>query len=191
WSVRVGLGRGGGGSGASLVLLATVAWVLLANVLRVVLITYLSVRSDVDLTSGWRHEALGLGMFGAVLGLIWSTDRAFAFFAAPVHPQFPRTVSSGMASSELPNPRNSEESSVGASALSVGLIWTVLITFGGVSVLQLYSSKALVDTGAPSAALSPLAFDALSESALPAELVGWQRNGFTMQRRNPGSAFGE
>ena len=52
----------------ALLLTATVGWVLAANVARVAGIAYLLGRFGVDLTNGWRHEALGAGLFVAAPG---------------------------------------------------------------------------------------------------------------------------
>src|SRR5262249_8904027 len=64
---------------ATLLLLASVAWVLLANVARVFLIAYLFKRWDIDWTSGWRHDALGFAVFAFALALTWSTNCLILF----------------------------------------------------------------------------------------------------------------
>ena len=74
---------------AALLLAAAAVWVLAANTVRVAGIAYFLARCGVDLTEGWRHEALGFGLFVAVLGLVWSTDRLLLFLTAPSAPAPP------------------------------------------------------------------------------------------------------
>lgn len=68
---------------AILLILAAVFWVVLANIARVYLITFLDTQFAIDLTSGIPHEILGMALFGLTLGLLWSTDRLILFFARP------------------------------------------------------------------------------------------------------------
>jgi exosortase len=83
---------------------ATVFWLLAANVLRVVLVAVGIAWLDVDLTSGWEHEALGVGTFALGLFLAWSTGQFMLFFLRP-HPAYAlKTVRTGVASGRLPSP---------------------------------------------------------------------------------------
>jgi exosortase len=59
---------------------AAVTWVMLGNILRIVAVVFLASRWQVDVTSGWSHEALGLAVFALALGLTVSTDNLFSFF---------------------------------------------------------------------------------------------------------------
>lgn len=65
-----------------ILLAASVFWVLLGNVGRVVVVVALSTRYGLDVASGWPHELLGLVMFVVMLGLVVSTDRLLEFFAS-------------------------------------------------------------------------------------------------------------
>ena len=71
---------------ALLLLVAAVGWVVLANVLRVVIVTCGLAFWNIDMTTGWRHELLGLTTFAIAVGLILSTDCLIRFFfeAAPL-----------------------------------------------------------------------------------------------------------
>ncbi len=65
-----------------LALLATaVTWVMLGNILRIVAVVLLAERWQVDVASGWSHEALGLAVFAVALGLTVSTDNLVSLFA--------------------------------------------------------------------------------------------------------------
>ena len=59
----------------------------------------------IDLSEGWRHEALGAGLFVVVLGLIWSTDRLLLFLTA-----------SSAAAPPKPRPRPTDRVAAAASA---------------------------------------------------------------------------
>ena len=48
---------------AILLILAAIAWVLLANVARVVLVVWFAKQSGIDLAMGWRHDLLGFSLF--------------------------------------------------------------------------------------------------------------------------------
>ena len=58
---------------------ASVVWVLVGNVLRIVTIAVAEARWGLDLSHGWRHTVLGFVIFFAMLGLVFSTDRLFAW----------------------------------------------------------------------------------------------------------------
>ena len=62
-------------------LAAAVTWVVLANTLRIVTVVYLAATWQVDVASGWSHEALGLAVFAVALGLTASTDNLFSLVA--------------------------------------------------------------------------------------------------------------
>ena len=66
---------------AVLLAACAVAWVLVANVVRIVTVATLLVCWGIDVTSGWKHDALGFVLFVAALGFIWSTDRFFLLLA--------------------------------------------------------------------------------------------------------------
>ena len=62
-------------SRALLLVVASVGWVLVGNVLRIVTIAAVDSRWHIDLSSGWKHTALGMILFAMMLGLVFSTDR--------------------------------------------------------------------------------------------------------------------
>jgi hypothetical protein len=73
-------------------LAATAYWVVMANAVRIVLVTWAAARSSVDLASGWRHEALGLALTVLTLGLLASTDRLYQSTAAGLGGAWSRAV---------------------------------------------------------------------------------------------------
>lgn len=60
-------------------LLSALFWVVVANVLRVVIVTVVDTQMGINMTSGLPHEMLSFVVFAFILGLIFSTDRLLMF----------------------------------------------------------------------------------------------------------------
>jgi exosortase len=157
---------------AALLVAAAVVWVLAANMVRVVGIAYLSTSRGLDLTTGWRHEAVGFALFAVVLALVASTDKLLQFLAGP-----PANRAATLpVSASLPARRP------WFAAWPVALAFLLLVGFhfwayGGVSPREW-----------------PVADEALASldaESLPAHCTAWERQGFATETRNPGSAYGE
>jgi exosortase len=58
---------------------AAVTWVFLGNVGRIVAVVYVGTPGRLDLSTGWKHEAVGLVVFALALGLTASSDCLFSF----------------------------------------------------------------------------------------------------------------
>jgi exosortase len=164
-----------------LLVLTAVAWVLAANIARVVLVVLLYARWNTDLTAGWRHDALGLLLFTLALGLIWSTDRLLAFFAGPGPPQPPTAAvhgEQGAASAESPSPRS------WLNSWPWGVAFALLAVAWGV----LHGSAA----GSFTAAQPKLpALGRMSAETMPVQVGECRRTGFAERSRDTGSEFGE
>ncbi len=68
-------------------ILLTISGAIWAGILNVFRITTLAIALDkmgVDLTEGWRHEALGLVLFSGTLLLSFCTDRLLLFLMTPI-----------------------------------------------------------------------------------------------------------
>jgi exosortase len=63
---------------------AAVFWVVFGNVLRVVTIVVVNAQFHKDLSHGWKHTALGVLLFVAMLGMVAATDQLYAFAASVV-----------------------------------------------------------------------------------------------------------
>jgi exosortase len=74
-----------------IVLLAgsAVFWALLMNVTRVMSIAVAQIRFQLDLTSGWQHDAVGYAAMLLAIPFLLSTDRLLQFFFGPI-PDDPR-----------------------------------------------------------------------------------------------------
>jgi exosortase len=71
---------------AGLMLLGSVVWSALSNIVRVVAVAVAQTWYGLDWSSGWQHEVLGFGTLGFALGMLVSLDRFLAFFLGPVTP---------------------------------------------------------------------------------------------------------
>jgi len=172
---------------ASLLVVAAVAWVLTLNVCRVVLQTYLVVRWNIDLTTGWLHEALGLTLFALGLALIWSTNVLLLFLLAPgtnTHPTstLPAAPTQG---AEAPIARRQWGH---AWPIAVGIAYG-LLALGYLALNRISPAAEVVATGRDPR------FDTLDADTLPAQVgpfVRRKEQGFSiLPPRNPGSEFGE
>ena len=169
---------------AVLLLATTVGWVLASNVARVAGIAYLLGRWGVDLSEGWAHEALGAGLFVAVLALVWSTDRLLLFLAAPAATAPPKPAAGPAApASADAGPRRPPRSVPAVWAFGVLYALLLLAHFG------LYGAPAAdaPAEGGPVAA----AVERLDAASMPDQFERWQRLNYAPATRNPGSAFGE
>ncbi len=169
---------------ALLLAAAAIAWVLVANVARVVLLTWLKVRWNLDLLSGWKHEVFGMLLFLVAVTLLWSTDRFLLF-----------VFSSAESSGSKQNPSTEQEPSHQENgrrgpALSV-TAWPFVVAFLGILLARTIvhglpssnaseSSEAIVERAAT-----------LDEEAVPLKIGDWTRTQHRESTRNPSSAYGE
>ena len=68
-------------------IILTISGTLWAGILNVFRITILAIGLDrlgIDLSEGWRHEALGLVLFSGTLALSFCTDRLLLFLLSPI-----------------------------------------------------------------------------------------------------------
>jgi exosortase len=167
-----------------LLLAAAVAWVLLANVTRVTLVTYASARWGIDLTAGRPHQALGLFLFACALGLLWSTDRLLQFLLAPGKTNtLPKTPGESMDQEKTAD--DTRRLPGGIAVWAVGAAYAALLT----AHVALYGFG-VRDEDTTVRSLPP-ALQALNTEVLPAQVASWERQDFQTVPRNPGSAFGE
>ncbi len=70
---------------AGLLMLSAVFWTGVMNIVRVSTIAVAFEQWEVDLSSGWQHETLGMALFAVSLAMIASTDRLLQFFLNAIH----------------------------------------------------------------------------------------------------------
>lgn len=84
FSLFYGLWRKRSSSRIISLVLASFCFVLLGNVIRIAVGAILKYRYEIDILTGWKHEAAGLIIFSASLGLVWNFDRLLFEFFAPL-----------------------------------------------------------------------------------------------------------
>jgi exosortase len=172
---------------ATVLLLASVAWVLLANVARVFLIAYLFKRWDIDWTSGWHHDALGFVVFAFALGLTWSTNCLILFLT----PFAKRTAESAQSAATEHSLIDAETSKPAAGLAQTWLnSWLAGASYGLLLVghLLVYG-PALASSDSPGNLTAGAA--QLTEESLPIELLGWRRERMTEETRSANNAYGQ
>lgn len=176
---------------AALLVVAAIGWVLAANVARVVTIAYLFSRHGLDWTSGWRHEALGMGLFALALVLVWSTDRLLAFLAGMRNVPAGELPGRGTAApiAFAPAAQPAPQGQLGSTWLGSWPIAGMFLALGVVNVQWNGPGVALGaafqgDTVAAS-------LSGMKDETLAARAGEWRRQKFAEESRNPGSAFGE
>jgi exosortase len=164
---------------AALLVAAGVAWALAANMVRVVAVACLSTPGGPDLTTGWRHEAVGFGLFAVVLALVVSTDKLLQFLAE-ARPTVP-SPGAFPAEPTAPVPVSPARRPWFAS-------WPVALAFLLPAAFHVWAYGGVVAREWPTAGEAVASLDG---DSLPARCADWERQGFATETRNPGSAYGE
>jgi exosortase len=173
---------------AVLLLFAALAWVLVANVARVVFVTYATLRWHINLVDGWGHDAVGLGLFALALGLLWSTDRLLlCFFGRP--PVSSPAPSPGVGENGTGEASPPEGRFLGAARNTWLASWAVACLYGLVLLAHLTFYGLWAEEPGPDGPVS--ASLAKLSAVLPARVGDWQRKDFAELVRSPGSAYGE
>ena len=163
--------------------LASVFWILLANICRIFLVAFLAKRGGINVAEGWRHDALGFLLFATALVLIWSTDRLLVFLAPFRHKK------TGGALEPVPTRFTAEADRMQfGEALRKSWMssWCVAVLYGSLMVVHLSFY------GLPELAAADTVYTVphVHEDILPKQLAGWQRARAGDETRNPGSAYG-
>ena len=183
-----------------LLLAGGLGWVLVGNLARVVAIAYAQVNMSprIDLTTGWRHDALGFFIFGILMLLVLSLDRLLLFLLASLSSLslWRRAVAKNrilesqvelmsgnrdLGKTRWPSPERTWIAS-----------YPALVGFGVIAL----ANFSLIGLGAfettpLSAEILKDAFVKLDENFLPANYRGWQRFAFETQQRKHGDINGD
>jgi exosortase len=190
WTRR-SLGRG-------LALVATaVTWVFLGNILRIVAVAYLAARWQVDVSSGWRHEMLGLAVFVLALGLTASTDSLFSLVPCVLHLRraWMRESLIGpecAAAVPEPTPRSRHAPPTRLPSLRRTRLasWPLATAYGALALVQpLFIGNVLEDYFLPGAVVASRLL-ALRAADLPASWGPFQQQSFETVRRDRGDDNG-
>ncbi len=173
---------------ALLLIPSAFAWVLAANVTRVVTITICKVWWGVDLSHGWRHETLGVVVFLLAFGMVWSTDRFLLFLFAPSEPKEASKPSEGedhaqeQVTTRLPA---WVCSSPKAKHWLLGGLYVLIL------VLHFGAYGFLASESWPNAEEAKRPMVGVTAEELPKTIGGWNQMRFQSTEREAGSAFGE
>jgi exosortase len=160
-----------------LLLAAGVFCALAANLLRVVALVVLPLHWHVDVSSGWRHEALGILSFAVCLLLVWSTHHLLLFVTPGRRRRAGQTDAGSAPAAPDPGPTQLPD-----WRLTPLAGWVVPLAYGVLAVVQLPSWVPFLGLGdgPPSA----WRLTHVSEDTLPARLGTWERVGFETEERD-------
>jgi exosortase len=188
---------------AALLLGAALAGVLVANVARVAVVALVLARWDLDWSSGWRHDALGLLFFAGAVGLIASADQLLGFLLTPCRLATPasllemQSISGGEPVQGTVPPAHNEAAPGPRRAKSIcqsnNLFW--LTTLAVPAYLLLLGGRALAQQWPEAepegdSVLTGLVAE-LDADALPERMGPWRRQSFQTLTRDTGNFFGE
>ncbi|MFK7820709.1 MAG: exosortase U [Planctomycetaceae bacterium] len=191
---------------AILLTLSGAFWAAILNTFRITIMAFALDSFGLDMTEGWKHEALGLALFAGTLGLTFCTDRLLLFFLAPVEhpdsemygayevdvaePLLSRIWNTLVEPRRLFSPPVHSDSGVGASKPYVPT-WTMAVAalflcLGVTQVVRGAISKQDFQRIAPSDAILQV-----GSTAMPADFNGQKLKGFETVRRDVLDEFGE
>lgn len=168
---------------AILLLVAAWWWVWVANVGRVVLVTYLNSNFGWKVDEGNLHDALGIGLFIITLALIISTEHLMLFF-------LPRGLSAG---NDRPDEQPAAEADFGKTtwpAASRTKLASIPLTLG---YSLLIVGQWLLTLREPEASATPVNLEGtLVREFAPQEYDGWAlvEDGYKSEQRRSDSQWG-
>lgn len=165
-----------------LVLFCAWGWVWVANVARVVSVTFLAGEWGWPVDKGWPHYILGSTLFAICLALIVSTDRLLLFFLP--EGLFTRERA-GFADDDVQRPLPD----YGKTRLpNLSRTWVVCRP-----ILALYVVFALFQWLPVWSVAQPIpvAMESLGADTLPKQWNGWEQVAFDVEQREGGSQWGE
>lgn len=161
------------------VMVASLSFVLLGNVLRISAGAALRHRWDIDILTGWRHEAVGLVLFAAYAGLILSADALCLFLRNLVPAKTPSAAPAPAAPSAVLRPVLADVAALLHNAVRpvpARLILPLCILFAGAGVFQAWQLFARHHFGlSVLAAHGAARLKADATFTLPDQLAGWER----------------
>ena len=184
-----------------LLLAGAIFWAVVMNTGRVLTVAMAYARFDVDLASGWIHEALGMVVFALALLATASMDQLLLWLGAQMpYLHLPKIIkrrkhrrkrmavnSDKVAADETPE---SPQQVLEPAKLRRGTAWEswlVAALFGGLLLLQV-AVWLLPDETKHNVSL---AAEQLNAESLPEELNGWSRLDYQLTTRDVTSSFGE
>jgi exosortase len=172
----------------ALLLVATVFWVVVANVARVVTVV-IADRRSIDLSDGWRHEALSIATFLAAVALTASTDCLYRLVAAryAAWRARRRDEAATPVAAAVPGPATVRVTRPADFCWSWPATTAVALAF-----IALAGGHWLLSASAAEASASIAdGLNRLTADALPGTFDQWRRVDFRSEHNRPDSAFGE
>ena len=163
---------------ALFLLLAAFPWTLAGNVVRIVAVATLDGVGGVNLSTGWGHELLGVCLFAAMLGMVWSTDHLllllaplFLFLFGEFWWNLTTAMSKPQTGDVNPNTLAEQPHAAAADSDRTRLPPLAATALSAWPVLVCYGLLALAQASALSSQIAGFSFASLSSAALPADTV--------------------
>jgi exosortase len=165
---------------AVFLVLATLGWVIVCNVIRVTAVTLAADRWQFDLASGLKHDMLGVACFLLAVCLIWSTDRFLLF----LKPRWSNEADA-FSKSSAPAPIASffaglSRSLAWPAAIAFVVLLGVHLTAHGLGLMEGFGTPELLPTIAT-----------INAESLPGVMGKWKQAKYEERKGIPGSAYGE
>ena len=182
---------------SGLLMLSSVAWALIMNTIRLVVIAIAETRFQVDLASGAAHECLGLLLFSCTFVASMSTDQLLEFLLGPISEQGGDLSIRGNPLVRLWNwgcNLMSPEYREGESARSLGDFTAAVLTqrnlllgspLVALAAWSVASSLGVVGER-PSSVSPEVVYSSVSEDTLPAEFGNWKLTSYEARKRKSG-----
>ena len=186
-----------------LLMAAGAFWAGAANILRVVAIALFLEKMQIDLTSGWRHDVLGLAVFCVTLCTLFSTDGLLRFLFGPmalgasdtpesIHDNPLVTVWNGLFWPPHERPIGLLSERVKPPTHRAGTGWVLLVLVCSTGFLSLGALQVWGGIGPFSAGLGiGQKIDDLTKESLPPEMAGWTLTDFRRENRSVSLELGE
>lgn len=196
---------------AILLTISGAIWACVLNIFRITIMAFVLDTFQLDLTEGWRHEALGLVLFAGTLGLSFCTDRFLLFFLTPIATAESQlygkyapeqatnpltrlwncTVEPGALFFKPPNLADPEDGETEVRVrprvpqwmLALGVLFVAVGIGQGVRAA---TSKSAFDRVAPKDTVAQMTVE-----SMPLDLSGFRRLSFETVNRNVRDVFGE
>ena len=184
-----------------------IGWAAFMNTMRIVVIGFCMVKIDVDLSTGWQHEVVGLVLFAITLLLTISTDRFVGFLLHPVWSgpeQITRKEKSrfvrlwnAIFAMGFPAPDTLIDP---ATNKPIGVLKSfhgssILIPFAACLIVAgVFSGYSYASRGGSGNVIPPELIaraDRLGPQSVPAEILGWNQTQFEATRSENRKIFGE
>jgi exosortase len=163
---------------ALVLIAASIGWVVVSNVVRIVVIAVVFDRWGTDLSVGLKHDLLGFACFVLAVVLIWSTDRLLLFV-------LPRAAAASPPPTSPVRPVPVMDALRGAAPL---MSWPMAVAFGLLFLLHI-ATYGLAPADAAPVVLASV--ERLNRDSLPEQLAGWKQERFQTERRGTLNEYGE